>query len=100
MCSVVLFSCILNQCFDRNVLNNPMRIFVAKYTISTPLIIENPVRSPMVPPMADNMSTALAALSLVIRSNDGVSKLMLTNLRLSFHSYSRNSAYIPKCLVS
>ena len=41
-------------------------IFATKYRISTPLIMENPVRSPMVPPMADNMSVNFAALSLVI----------------------------------
>ena len=39
-----------------------------KNTVSTPLMMENPVRSPMVPPMADNMSTNLAALALVILS--------------------------------
>ena len=49
-------------------------IFPTKYSISTPLMIENPVRSPMVPPIADNISTNLAALSLVILSNVGVSK--------------------------
>ena len=49
-------------------------IFPAKKRISTPLMIENPVRSPIVPPIADNMSTNFAALSLVIRSNVGVSK--------------------------
>ena len=43
-------------------------ILTEKYKISTPLMIENPVRSPMVPPIADNMSTNLAALSLVILS--------------------------------
>ena len=58
-----------------------------KYRISTPLIIENPVRSPMVPPIADNMSTNFAALSLVILSNVGVSKYILTNLSLFFHWY-------------
>ena len=42
--------------------------------ISTALIIENPVRSPIVPPIADSMSTNFAALSLVILSNVGVSK--------------------------
>ena len=31
-------------------------------------MIENPVSSPMVPPIADNMSTNLAALSFVILS--------------------------------
>ena len=37
-------------------------------------MIENPVRSPIVPPIADNMSTNLADLSFVIRSNVAVSK--------------------------
>ena len=41
-------------------------ILKAKYAISTALMIENPVRSPMVIPIADNMSTNFAALSLVI----------------------------------
>ena len=49
-------------------------ILIVKYTISTALMIENPVRSPMVPPMADNISTNFAALSLVILSKVGVSK--------------------------
>ena len=53
--------------------------------ISTPLIIENPVRSPMVPPIADNMSTNFAALSLIILSNIGVSKYILSILNLFFH---------------
>ena len=48
--------------------------FTAKYIISAALIIENPVRSPMVPPIADNMSTNFAALSLVILLKVGVSK--------------------------
>ena len=55
-------------------------IMKAKYPISTALINENPVRSPMVPPIADNMSTNFAALSLVILSNVGVSKKILTYL--------------------
>ena len=54
-------------------------------------MMENPVRSPMVPPIADNISTGLAALSFVIKSNVGVLNLMLTNLKLFFHSYSGNS---------
>jgi len=49
-------------------------------------MIENPVRSPMVPPIADNMSTNLAALSLVILLIVGVSKNILTYLRSFFHS--------------
>ena len=48
--------------------------FVEKYRISTPLMMENPVRRPIVPPIADNMSSNFAALSLVILSNVGVSK--------------------------
>ena len=49
-------------------------ILVEKKIISTALMMENPVRSPMVPPIADNMSTNFAALSLVILTNVGVSK--------------------------
>ena len=49
-------------------------ILTAKYPISIALMIENPVRSPMVPPIADNMSINFAALSMVIVSNVGVSK--------------------------
>ena len=48
-------------------------------------MIENPVRSPMVPPIADIMSTNFAALSFVILSNVGVSKEILTYLSLFFH---------------
>ena len=49
-------------------------ILTAKYPISIALMIENPVRSPMVPPIADSMSINFAALSMVIVSNVGVSK--------------------------
>ena len=38
-------------------------ILTMKKTISTPLMREKPVRRPMVPPIADNLSTSLAALS-------------------------------------
>ena len=55
-------------------LMQPNIIFVAKYIISTPLMMENPVRSPMVPPIAESMSTNLADLSLMMRSKVGVSK--------------------------
>ena len=55
-------------------LNRMKKIFPVKYRISTALMMENPVRSPMVPPIADSMSTNFAALSLVILSNVGVSK--------------------------
>ena len=57
-------------------------------------MIENPVRSPMVPPIADNMSTNFADLSLMILSNVGVSKKILTTLSLFFHSKSKN---VKKC---
>ena len=49
-------------------------ILITKYPISTALIMEKPVRSPMVPPIADIISINFAALSLVILSNVGVSK--------------------------
>ena len=49
-------------------------IFTTKKIISIPLMIENPVRSPIVPPIVDKISTNLAAWSLVILSNVGVSK--------------------------
>ena len=42
--------------------------FAMKKIISTPLIRENPVSRPNVPPIADNMSTNLAAVSFVISS--------------------------------
>ena len=38
-------------------------ILTMKKTISTPLMREKPVRSPMVPPIADNLSENLAARS-------------------------------------
>ena len=41
-------------------------------------MIENPVKSPIVPPIAESMSTNLAALSFVTLSNVGVSKYILT----------------------
>ena len=58
----------------------------AKYKISTPLMMENPVRSPIVPPIAESMSANFAARSIVILSNVGVSKKILTYLIRFFHS--------------
>ena len=52
-------------------------------------MMENPVSSPMVPPIADNMSTNFAALSLVMRSKVGVSNKILTYLSLFDHSKSK-----------
>ena len=70
-----------NECLDdiHDILINlflikPIMNFVPKYMISTPLIRENPVRRPMVPPIAESLSTNFAALSFVILSNFGVSK--------------------------
>ena len=69
-------------------------ILRAKYIISTPLIIENPVKSPMNPPIADIMSSGFAALSFVILSNVGVSKCILMNCSsFLFNSYSEFRAF-------
>ena len=62
---------------------------MVKYMISTPLMIENPVRSPIVPPIADNISTNLASLSFSILSNVGVSMSILTYVNLLSISYSK-----------
>ena len=52
-----------------------------KYRISTPLMIENQVSNPIVPPIAESISTNLADLSFVILMNVGVSKYILTSLK-------------------
>ena len=70
-----------------------LAILIAKYPISTALMTENPVRSPMVPPIADNMSTNFAALSFVTLVNVGVSKKILTYFKLFFHSKSKFNIY-------
>ena len=70
-----------------------------KKMISTPLMIENPVRSPMVPPIADSMSTNLADLSFVILSNVGVSKNIRTYFRLFFHWLSIFEEKTYQCYV-
>ena len=68
----------------------PRATLHAKYKISTPLIIENPVRSPIVPPIADNLSTNLAALSLVILSKTGALNCILIYFRFGlWSSYSK-----------
>ena len=63
-------------------------------------MMENPVRSPMVPPIADNMSTNFAALSFVILSNVGVWKKILTNLRLFFHWKSKYCLRVKLWIIS
>ena len=57
-------------------------------------MMENPVSRPIVPLIAESMSTNFAALSMVILSNVGVSKKILTNFSFGFHSYSE-----VKCLA-
>ena len=64
-----------------------------KKRISTALITEKPVRSPIVPPREAIMSPAFILLSLVILSNVGVLKKILTNwsfvLKALYSSRSR-----------
>ena len=52
--------------------SNSNRIKAAKYTISTPLMIENPENRPKVPPITDNFVSKFAFSSFVILSNVGV----------------------------
>ena len=44
-------------------------------------MMENPVRRPMFPPIADTISTNLTALSFSILSNVGVSKKILMDFK-------------------
>ena len=46
--------------------------------------MENPVKSPIVPPMAESMSTNFAALSFVTLSNTGELNDIFTNLNGDF----------------
>ena len=69
-------------------------ILRVKQTISTALMMENPVSNPIVPPMEDILSSGLATVSWVILSNVGVSKQILTILSLFFHSYSWKGLYV------
>ena len=60
---------------------NPKKIFVPKYRISTAVMIVNPVRSPIVPPIAEIILTNVVALSLVTLVKTGTfSNVKLTNL--------------------
>ena len=70
-----------------------------KYKISTALIIENPVRSPIVPPIADKISVNFAALSFVTLSKVGVSKYNLTILKVFLHSYSKQFTHVHLLLM-
>ena len=67
--------------FVRKTLKNPTAIFTAKYRISTAVMIVNPVRSPIVPPIAEIILTNVVALSLVTLVKTGTfSNVKLTNL--------------------
>ena len=59
-----------------------------KKTISTPLMMEKPVRSPMVPPMRLNWASVLIFLSLSMLSKVAVSKKISTNWRVEGGSSS------------
>ena len=79
---------------------NPIMIFAEKYTISTAVIIVNPVKSPNVPPIAESILTNVAAFSLVTRSNVGVTNCILINLKSCLFSYSRNIFYYKSVVTS
>ena len=49
-------------------------------------MIENPVKSPIVPPIAERISTNLAAWSLVTLSKVDVSNSILTNFNVGLTS--------------
>ena len=70
-------------------IRDPTNDLKMKNNISIALIIENPVSNPIVPPTADNIFQKLFALSFVILLKAEVPKYILTNLNLSFHSYSK-----------
>ena len=52
--------CQLIYCFLSLLKKQLKKSFTAKYRISTALMIEKPVRRPIVPPIADRMSCHLA----------------------------------------
>ena len=61
-----------------------MAILKRKKIISNPLMMENPAKSPMVPPMVDSFDSRFAFSSIVILSKVGVPKFILTNFRFTF----------------
>ena len=52
-------------------------------------MIENPVKSPIVPPIAESLSTSFADLSLLITSNVGVLNSIFTYFKLFLYSNSK-----------
>ena len=78
----------------------PIIIFVAKNTISTAVIIVNPVKSPNVPPIAESILTNVAAFSLVTRSNVEATNFNLINLKSCLFSYSKNTFYYKPVVTS
>ena len=67
-----------------------MAILKRKKIISNPLMMENPAKSPMVPPMVDSFDSRFAFSSFVTLSKVGVSKLILTHFRFTFVLYAEN----------
>ena len=57
------------------------------------LMIENPVKSPIVPPIAERISTNLAAWSLVTLSKVDVSNSIFTNLSLDLTGSKSKEIY-------
>ena len=64
------------------------KAFVIKKTISTPLMIENPVRRPIVPPMRLSCASTLTFLSRLMLSKVAVSKKIWTTSRVELTSSS------------
>ena len=63
-----------------------------------PLMMENPVKSPIVPPIADSLVSKFAFSSLVIRSKVGVENLISTQWRFVRLLDSRKSElYLKIC---
>ena len=69
---------------SQHLLANLMIILHAKYMISIPLMMENPVRRPMVPPIVDSLVSKFAFSSFTILSKVGVVKLILTGESFEF----------------
>ena len=65
-----------------------------KKTIPTPLVIEKPVRSPMLPPMRFSWTSVLIFLSLSISSKVAVPKKISTNWSVEGGSSSPIDCYL------
>ena len=78
---------------------NPNIILIAKYTISTAVMMENPVRSPIVPPISESMFTNVVALSLVTLVNTRSTNFILINLRSCRSPSSKKIIYNVQSIV-